>query len=73
MPYDERWAGTRKVKPIWILLKQETVSTSRTGAGPVWTPSARQTGRWTVLTARHGDTRAADAGPRTNKCFDAVG
>jgi len=21
-----RWAGTRKVKPIWILLKQETVS-----------------------------------------------
>jgi len=20
------WAGTRKVKPIWILLKQETVS-----------------------------------------------
>jgi len=23
-----RWAGTRKVKPIWILLKQETVSGS---------------------------------------------
>ena len=23
-----RWAGTRKVKPIWILLKQETVSVS---------------------------------------------
>jgi len=23
-----RWAGTRKVKPIWILLKQETVSDS---------------------------------------------
>jgi len=22
------WAGTRKVKPIWILLKQETVSVS---------------------------------------------
>ena len=21
-----RWAGTRKAKPIWILLKQETVS-----------------------------------------------
>ena len=21
-----RWAGTRKVKPVWILLKQETVS-----------------------------------------------
>jgi len=26
-----RWAGTRKVKPIWILLKQETVSGSGTG------------------------------------------
>ena len=24
------WAGTRKVKPIWILLKQETVSGSAT-------------------------------------------
>ena len=24
------WAGTRKVKPIWILLKQETVSGSST-------------------------------------------
>ena len=23
-----RWAGTRKVKPLWILLKQETVSSS---------------------------------------------
>ena len=28
-----RWAGTRKVKPIWILLKQETVS----GNGYSWT------------------------------------
>ena len=26
------WAGTRKVKPIWILLKQETVS----GSGSSW-------------------------------------
>jgi len=26
------WAGTRKVKPIWILLKQETVS----GSGTSW-------------------------------------
>ena len=37
------WAGTRKVKPIWILLKQETVS----GSGISWaicmsTPRARQ-------------------------------
>ena len=27
-----RWAGTRKLKPIWILLKQETVS----GSGISW-------------------------------------
>jgi len=27
-----RWAGTRKVKPIWILLKQETLS----GSGISW-------------------------------------
>jgi len=38
-----RWAGTRKVKPIWILLKQETVS----GNGISWaicksTPRSRQ-------------------------------
>ena len=37
------WAGTRKVKPIWILLKQETVS----GSGITWVvfksaPSSRQ-------------------------------
>ena len=29
-----RWAGTRKVKPVWILLKQETVSGS--GSGISW-------------------------------------
>jgi len=38
-----RWAGTRKVKPIWILQKQETVS----GSGICWTicksaPRSRQ-------------------------------
>ena len=38
------WAGTRKAKPIWILLKQETVS----GSGISWAicksaPSSRQT------------------------------
>ena len=38
-----RWPGTRKVKPIWILLKQETVS----GSGISWAicksvPSSRQ-------------------------------
>jgi len=30
------WAGTRKVAPIWILLKQETVS----GSGISWSKSA---------------------------------
>jgi len=39
-----RWAGTRKVKPIWILLKQETVC----GSGISWAicksaPCSRQT------------------------------
>ena len=39
-----RWASTRKVKPIWILLKQETVS----GSGISWAicksaPCSRQT------------------------------
>jgi len=38
------WAGTTKVKPIWILLKQETVS----GSGIGWAicksaPGSRQT------------------------------
>ena len=38
-----RWAGTRKAEPIWILLKQETVS----GSGISWArcksaPSSRQ-------------------------------
>ena len=31
-PGPPRWAGTRKAKPIWILLKQETVS----GRGISW-------------------------------------
>ena len=44
------WAGTRKVKPIWILLKQETVS----GSGISWAtcksiPHSRQI----TMPARH--------------------
>ena len=44
LPGSPRWAGTRKVKPIWILLKQETVS----GSGISWiicksAPRSRQT------------------------------
>jgi len=43
-PGQPGWAGTRKVKPIWILLKQETVS----GSGISWAicksaPRSRQT------------------------------
>ena len=43
-PWLPWWAGTRKVKPIWILLKQETVS----GSGISWAickfaPSSRHT------------------------------
>jgi len=42
-PGQPRWAATRKVKPIWILLKQKTVS----GSGISWTicksaPRSRQ-------------------------------
>ena len=32
IPGQRRWAGTRKAKPVWILLKQETVS----GSGISW-------------------------------------
>jgi len=40
-----RWAGTRKVKPIWILLKQETVSGSAqffTGRMPFLPPNQQR-------------------------------
>jgi len=33
------WAGTRKVKPIWILLKQETVSGSASRSRQITTPA----------------------------------
>jgi len=53
------WAGTRKVKPIWTLLKQETVS----GSGISWaigglcksTPRSRQI---TTPTPHHSVLRA---------------
>ena len=58
---------------VGVLVRRQTLSlddvdnvgscTSRTGVGPVRTPAARRTGRWTVPTARRGDTCAADAGP----------
>ena len=53
-----RWASTRKVKPIWILLKQETVS----GSGISWAvcksaPCSRQT----TMPAPHHSTWAVSS------------
>ena len=46
-----RWAGTRKVKPIWILLKQKTVS----GSGISWAicKSARRSRQTTTPAPHH--------------------
>jgi len=43
------WAGTRKVKPIWILLKQETVSGS----------DIMQLGHMQVCTSLQADNHAS--------------
>ena len=58
-----RWAGTRKVKPIWILLKEETVS----GSGISWAvcksaPHSRQT---TTPAPHHSVLYRPDALPAT--------
>ena len=58
-----RWAGTRKVKPVWILLKQETVS----GSGISWAickcaPRFRQI---TTPAPHHSDFYRPDALPAT--------
>ena len=60
-PGPRRWAGTRKAKPIWILLKQETVS----GSGISWNicksaPRSRQT---TTPTPHHSVFYRLDALP----------
>ena len=57
------WAGTRKVKPIWILLKQETVS----GCGISWAvcksvPHSRQI---TTPAPHHSVFYGPDALPAT--------
>jgi len=57
------WVGTRKVKPIWILLKQETVS----GSGISWAvcksaPSSRQI---TMPAPHHSVFYRPDALPAT--------
>ena len=59
------WAGTRKAKPIWILLKQETVS----GSGISWAicksaPHSRQT---TMPAPHHSVFHRPDALPATNQ------
>ena len=62
-PGPPRWAGTRKAKPIWILLKQETVS----GSGISWNickyaPRSRQI---TTPTPHHSVFYRPDALPAT--------
>ena len=58
-----RWAGTKKVEPIWILLKQETVS----GSGISWArcksaPCSRQI---TTTASHHSVFYRPDALPAT--------
>jgi len=54
------WAGTRKVKPIWILLKQETVS----GSGISWAicKSASRSRQITIPWYQHPTTQFLQAG-----------
>ena len=56
-----RWASTRKVKPIWILLKQETVS----GCGISWAicKSAPRSRQITTPAPHHSDFYRPDALP----------
>ena len=58
-----RWAGTRKVKPIWILLKQETVS----GSGISWAvcKSASRSRQITTPAPHHSVFYRLDALPAT--------
>ena len=56
-----RWAGTRKSKPIWILLKHETVS----GSGITWNicKSAPRSRQITTPTPHHSVFYRPDALP----------
>ena len=58
-----RWAGTRKVKPIWIWLKQETVS----GSGISWAicKSPHRSRRITTPTPHHSVLYRPGALPAT--------
>jgi len=55
------WAGTRKVKPIWILLKQETVSDS--GIGWAICKSASHSRQITTPASHHSVFYRSDALP----------
>ena len=58
-----RWASTRKVKPIWILLKQETLS----GSGISWAicKSASRSRQITMPAPHHSVFYGPDALPAT--------
>jgi len=58
-----RWAGARKVKPIWILLEQETVS----GTGIIWAicKSATRSRQITMPVTHHSVFYRPDALPAT--------
>jgi len=60
-----RWAGTRKVKPIWILLKQETVC----GSGISWAicQSAPRSGQITMPAPHHSVFYRPDALPAAQR------
>ena len=62
-PGPPRWAGTRKAKPIWIILKQETVS----GNSISWNicKSAPRSRQITTPTPHHSVFYRPDALPAT--------
>jgi len=64
-----RWAGTRKVKPIWILLKQETVS----GISWVICKSAPRSRQITTPTPHHSVFYRPDALPAAQPCQSTEG
>jgi len=59
------WASTRKVKPIWILLKQETLS----GNGISWAicKSAHHSREITMPAPNHSDFYRPDVQPTASK------
>ena len=62
-----RWAGTTNVKPIWILLKQETVS----GSGISWAicKSAPRYRQITMPALHHSDFYRPDENNQHKRCI----